>query len=489
MMIKKYLFVALIFLLATPVFAKDYKASLFNIKADAKTLNTTSIQFAIDYINSNGGGRLVFEAGQYLTGSIYLKSNVTLHLEEGAVLLGSVNPFNYDRNIWTALIFANDQENIGITGSGTLEGQGKYLAANVVTNIEKGLLKDAYSYGRPAAENRATLLYVRNCKNVLIEGITFANSASWTQIYEQCNTLKIDKIRVDCTTFWNQDGVDIVDCEDVIMSDSYINSADDGICLKSHTASKSCKNILIKNNLIRSSANGIKFGTAGYGGFSDVRIINNTIFNTYRSAIALESVDGGFLHDVVIDSLQSKNTGNVIFIRLGNRVKGKHSTLKNVSISNVVADIPATKADAGYGYEGPEEDQPRNISPAIIISGLPGELISNITLKNIRISHPGGAKIQYANVPLDQLDLIPEIPSKYPDFSMFKELPAWGIFARHATALHLENITLNSETSDFRMPVVLDDVSNSTLINVKALGDENKKIIFQQGTKGVVVKQ
>ena len=142
---KKYIVLILILSFSVPLFAKDYKASLFGIHSDGKTLNTRSIQFAIDHISSNGGGRLVFSVGQYLSGSIYMKSNVTLHLEEGATLLGSLNPYDYDKKIWTAFIFAHNQENIGITGKGTIDGQGKYVARNVVDLIEKGLLKDSYS--------------------------------------------------------------------------------------------------------------------------------------------------------------------------------------------------------------------------------------------------------------------------------------------------------------------------------------------------------
>src|SRR5215470_6130377 len=127
MWIKRY-FIATIFLLQfSKSLAKDYPASLFGIYSDGVTLNTRSIQFAIDYINQQGGGRLVFDVGRFLTGSIHLKSNVTLHLMEGAVLVGVLNPLDYDRNGFTALIFAYDQQNIGITGKGVIDGQGRQV--------------------------------------------------------------------------------------------------------------------------------------------------------------------------------------------------------------------------------------------------------------------------------------------------------------------------------------------------------------------------
>lgn len=488
MNLKKYLFIAILWLQCFPLFAKDYIASDFGIKSDGKTLNTRSIQFAIDYINKNGGGRLVFTVGKYLTGSIFLESNVTLHLKEGSVLLGSLNPFDYEKRDFESLIFAYDQQNVAITGNGTIDGQGNQLARNVVDAIEKGLIEDTYTLGR-SAEHRPMLVYFRLCKDVVVKGVSFTNSAFWTQTYDQCGDLTIDSIKVNCTSYWNEDGVDLVDCINVNMTNSFINSADDGICLKSHDATKECKNILIRNNMIRTSANGIKFGTASLGGFENVRIINNVVFDTYRSAIALEAVDGGFIKNIKIDSLKSIRTGNLIFLRTGERwVAGKRGHAENVMISNVTGDIPATKPDAGYGYEGPEEDQPRNISPAIIIAGLPGSLISNITFMNISFKHAGGGKIEYANIPLDELNTIPELPAKYPEFSMFKELPAWGIFARHATGLNFSNITMVCERKDFRMPVVLDDVKGSSFSEIHVSPKIKTKNIYQNNCKGITIK-
>src|SRR5436853_5930574 len=123
--IKKYLVLLAIGFSFLESSAKDYPASLFGINSDGTTLNTRSIQFAIDYIHQQGGGRLVFDVGRYLTGSIHLRSDVGLHLKEGAVLLGSLNPFDYDKNGLTALLLSNDQQNISITGKGVIDGQGR----------------------------------------------------------------------------------------------------------------------------------------------------------------------------------------------------------------------------------------------------------------------------------------------------------------------------------------------------------------------------
>ncbi|MBC7774929.1 MAG: right-handed parallel beta-helix repeat-containing protein [Phycisphaerae bacterium] len=475
MKIKITLSISLLFIALT-VYSKDYNASFFGIESNGTTLNTTSIQKAIDYIHENGGGRLVFYVGRFVTGSIYLKSNVTIHLEEGAVLIGSLNPFDYDRNShWTALIFAIDQENVGITGKGVIDGRGYQVAQNILSMIHKGIIKDdKLTNDRPNEGLRPQNIYFKGCKNVTIQGIMIKNPASWNQQYDQCKNLLVENITVDSKNYWNNDGIDIVDCDSVIVRNSYFDASDDAICLKSHSADFLCQNVKITHNTIRSSANGIKFGTFSRGGFKNIEIISNTVFDTYRSAITFAAVDGGIVENVRVDSLKSLNTGNPIFLRIGERKPGKKGSMKNISISNVYAEVPATKADAGYPYEGPVEDLPRNVSPASIV-GMPDVAIENIVLKNVEIHYPGGANPNYAKLGLDELGKVPELPAKYPEFSMFKELPAWGFYIRHAKGIVFENVTLICGKEDYRTAVVLDDVHGVSFNGLKVEEPEKKK--------------
>jgi polygalacturonase len=473
------------------VSAKDYLASYFGIHSDGIGLNTKSIQFAIDHINKNGGGRLVFHVGRYLTGTIHMRSNVTIHLEEGAVLMGSLNPFDYESRsnpFMTSMIFADNVENIGITGKGMIDGQGKQVARNYIDVIDKGLIKDKFRNGRPEIETRPMIIYFRGCKNILIKNVLLKNSASWNQTYDQCKNLVVDSIIVDNVAFWNEDGIDIVDCDSVSVTNSFFDVADDGICLKSHDAKFFCNNVFIRNNVVRSSANAIKFGTVSRGGFKNIRIINNKVYDTYRSAIALQAVDGGFVENIEVDSLQVYNTGNVIFLRTGERWGEKTARMNNITIKNIVAEVPATKPDAGYLYEGPVEDLPRNVSPGIIIAGLPNKKITNVTIGNIVMRHAGGGNHLYAQVPLSQLDSIPELPAKYPEFSMFKELPAWGIYVRHATDLKFSNIRMSTDKKDFRNPVVLDDVHQSQFTGITVKQQGQAKTFHQHKSTGVTTK-
>jgi len=451
------------------VSAEDYKASMFGIKSNGTTLNTTAIQKAIDYIHEKGGGQLVFYVGRYLTGNIQLKSNVKIRLEEGAILVGSTNIYDYNINgPYSSLVFAFQAENIGITGKGVIDGQGRELAYNLIDQIHKGIIPDELKNDRPSTR-RPKAIYFRECKNVEISEINIRNSADWVQIYDQCQNLKIDKITVDSKAFWNNDGLDIVDCKDVKVTNSFIDASDDAICFKSHDATKMCENVEVRNCVARSSANGIKFGTVTSGGYKNFKIINNKVYDTYRSAITIATPDGGVIENILVDSLYAYNTGNAIYLRIGARWnKGRTGSMNNITIQNMYAEIPATKPDVNYEYEGPIEDLPRNISPASIV-GLPGQDITNVTLRNIHLVYPGGSNPNYAyrGIKPADLDSIPEMKAAYPEFSQFKELPAWGFYVRHAKNITFENVTLTAKAREYRPAIVLDDVKGSVLSGMK----------------------
>ena len=470
--------------------AKDYRVTDFGAKADGTTLNTNIIQHAIDHISSHGGGTLIFGPGRYLTGTIYLKSDVTLMLEGGSELLGSTNPWDYDKNTtvnWQSLIFAIKQKNIGIRGKGTINGQGAQTAYNQVDIINRGLYDDPLRNGRPYEGNRPQNIYFRECTNIVVEGITLRDPASWNQTYDQCTNLLVDGLTVDSKSYWNNDGIDVIDCDSVIVRNCNIDAADDVFCFKSHSANHICQNVVVENCVGRSSANGLKFGTVSRGGFRNFKVKNLTIYNTYRSAITFATVDGGTIDNIEVDGVRSINTGNVIYLRAGERWNnGKKPSMSNITIRNVYAEIPSTKPDAGYSYEGPVEDMPRNISPASIV-GIPNCKIKNVTLQNIKIVTPGGGNSLYAyrgTTPKD-LDSIPEMIKSYPEFSQFKELPAWGFYLRHAENVTFENVTIQALKHDYRPAIVADDVKGITLKHMEYIEPDcngKKQVVLYKST-------
>lgn len=478
----KLLRILVLLLITLNAHALDINILDLGAQPDGKTLNTSFIQEAIDKVNEAGGGKVIIPNGTFLSGSVELKSNVNLFLEDNAILLGSTHFHDYRRlKSWRAIILAESAENIKITGKGTIDGQGETLALEMDSLFHVGAIDIGYTFRRmrPGEGDRPQILNISNCKNVEVRDVEIRNSASWVQTYKKCEGVIIDNIKVNSTTYWNNDGMDIDDCNNVTITNCFVNSADDGICLKSHDRESFNNNIYIANCVVRSSASAIKFGTASFGGFKNIKIENIVVYDTYRSAIAIESVDGGHIENVEVNNITATNTGNGIFIRLGER-RPDHGPgiLKNVSITNVRVEIPFEQPDLYYNLRGPELPFFHNPFPNSI-TGIEGHYVENVVLKDITISHPGRASKGYAHVPLYRLAGVPEARADYPEFHMFQELPSWGFYVRHVKGLTFENVNLKVREDDFRPALVFDDVSQLELNNVE-LSSENKaeQVVF-----------
>ena len=473
--------------------AKDYEAGAFGILGDGMVVCTHTIQHAIDKISAKGGGRLIFRPGRYLTGSIVLKSGVELHFEQGATLLGSTNPMDYPRlevsgegdcarqdNSKMALILAQDAENIALTGQGCIDGNGLQLALNIDSLIHEGVLTDPHyntRRNRPNETMRPKLFFFSGCKDVRVTELQLRNSACWGLSFDLCREMVIDGIKFVNRAYWNNDGIDVTDCQQVRISNCNINTADDGICLKSYHADSCCDSILIDNCAIASSACAVKFGTASWGGFKHIKVTNIRVKDTFRSAIAIESVDGGVIDDVLIDGITAINTGNAIFVRLGTRAGQHPSQLRNVVIRNLYCEVPFGRPDIDYDLRGPEVNEFHNPFPSSI-TGLPEHRVENVLIEHVEIVAPGRATRGMAYVPLSRLSAVPERAEQYPEFSMFGELPAWGFYVRHVNGIRFRDVRLRLKDTDFRPAFVLDDVKDFDFQDVQADGGDNDKNIF-----------
>jgi len=453
--------------------AKDWKTTEQGIIGDGKTLNTPAIQKTIDRMAGRGGGRLVFTPGIYLTGSIQLRSNVELHLEDGAVLLGSDNPADYqpldvetagndtrNDNSRLALILAHRVSNIALTGQGTIDGNGLQLALNIDSLHHAGVRIDPHYNNkrkRPGETARPKLFFMANCQEVRVDGLHLRNSACWGLSFDQCRRLTLTHLDILNRAYWNNDGIDLTDCQQVRVSHCRINSADDGICLKSYHADDECRDVVVSHCTVTSSASAVKFGTASWGGFRNVTIDSIFVKDTFRSAIAIESVDGAVIDSIRVTHVRAVNTGNPLFIRLGHRAGERPGSISNIFISDLYAEVPFGRPDIDYDLRGPEVDFFHNPFPSVI-SGIPGHRIRNLTITHADITYPGRATKGMAYVPLGRVEEIPEEIGKYPEFTMFGELPSWGFFIRHVEGLRFEDVNIRTAEPDFRPPYVMVNV-------------------------------
>ncbi len=490
--------IVLLFLTAGVMAQKTYNASELGIIGDGKTKNTEAIQKAIDQLTAKKkGGTIVFSAGRYLSGTIEMKSNVHFVLEKGAVLLGSTNindyrsiePYDAPKSNRTgdnsklALLVCYKAQNVSITGEGTIDGQGRELALNVdsilYTTDEKYRRGGG---GRPQEIYRPKIINFMFLDGYEMRGITIRNSACWVQTYEICSNLKFKGVTVESRAFWNNDGFDLTDCRNVTINNCSVDSGDDGICLKSYYNDYCCENIRITNCHVTSSCNGLKLGTASFGGFRNIVFDNIDVVDTYLSAIAIGSVDACDIDSVTFKNIRAKNTMNPIFIKLGNRTDGPAGHVRDILIENLTATVPFLRPDPKAEARVFTNEGFHNPIPSPI-TGMPERLIERVTLRNIDITYPGHASTGMNMVPLWRVECVRENPRGYPEYTMYGELPSWGFYVRHVRDIRFENVNLKLTEPDFRPAFVFDDVKGASFKNVITPKTDHKQV-YLKDTEG-----
>lgn len=483
--------------------------------------NAFVIQKTIDEVHNRGGGVVEIPRGRFVSGIIRLRSNVELNIHAEAVLLASTDRFAYGPSMEASgWIQADSANHIAITGKGLIDGQADLLIADIYDKLRSGALQDPewkqfnpWHQRRPVEENRPRMIRFSNCDYVNIQGIRLQNGTSWIQDYRNCNHMVIEDIDVFSNTFLNNDGIDLTDCSNALITNCHVNVADDGICLKSSMRNSRCENITITHCRVRSSASAIKLGTASQGGFRNIHVKDIDVYDTFRSAIAIEAVDGGIAENIDVSDIRATHTGNAIFIRLGHRNKdAQYSQLKNVYIGNVTVQVPRGKPDQGYTHDGPELRTASHIDPESMnhgkplwyyygidttgplvqhqvfpssIVGIPGHPVENVVLENIHIRYEGGDEVAQSKDPLKAIQEIPEVPTEYPEFSMFGELPAWGLYIRHVEGISLRNIHLETSKPDHRIPIITDEVKSLQLqmIEIPQFFSTQSMILSRTGVK------
>ncbi len=420
-----------------------FNVRAFGAKGDGVALDTRAIQSAVDACGKSGG-EVLFPPGIYRSGTIELRSHVTLRLMRGSVLSGSTDLKDYperipsvrsytDKYVRRSLIFGDKIEDAGICGEGTIDGNGAAPQFKV----------DDY-YSRPY------VIRLVACKEIRVSDVTLRNSPMWMQLYLACENVTVSRIRVYNHGNRNNDMIDFDGCRNVAMSDCIGDTDDDGITIKS-TSPAISEHIVITNCVVSSHCNAIKMGTESVGGFRNIAISNcavkpsdnkDVVYGTPDgiSGVALEIVDGGVMENITVSNITIDRVGTPLFIRLGNRAR-KYAddapapgvgSIRNVLISGITA---------------------RGTNVTSSITGIPDHPVEGIVLRDIRLVSTGGADAK------DIVRPVPENEKKYPEALMFgSRLPAYGLYIRHAKGIDLDGVTCVLDAPDIRSALVCEDV-------------------------------
>jgi len=460
---KKYIILPLLLLvLSSQAFAKIYDIKNLGAVGYEKTNDSPAINKAIAQAAKDGGGTVYIPAGKYECYSIRLASHITIYLESGAEIIAAFptategydeaepNEFNkfqdFGHSHWkNSLMWGIGLEDITICGPGLINGKG-------LTREESRL---------PGVGNKAISLKL--CKNITLKDFSMLHCGHFALLATGVDNLIIQGLKVDT----NRDGFDIDCCNNVRITDCSVNSPwDDAIVLKASYALgyfKDTENVTIANCYVSGFDKGsmyaatyeryepqapdqgyvtgrIKLGTESSGGFKKIAI-TNCIFERCRG-LALETVDGGHLEDIVVSNITMRDIVNApIFLRLGARMRSPEGTPVGVMRRILISNVNVFNADSRY---------------SCIVSGIPGANIEDVTFSNIHIYFQGGYSEE------DSKRVIPEQEKTYPEPWMFGTIPASGFYVRHARNITFDNVNFKFMKPDGRPLYVTDDAENVT---------------------------
>lgn len=414
--------------------------------------NRAALQSAIDQTSETGGGVVEVPAGRYLIGGLQLRGGITLRLAEGAVLLGSDREEDYDKHFiehfstpggsrfYTALIYAEDCENIAIEGPGTLDGQGGAEAwrCYAIPGGNGAWHKPPRPWG----------IRLWKCRHVRLEGYRLQSSAEWSHHLCDCEHLTVRGLDIFNHANANNDGLDLDGCREVLIEDCRIDADDDAFCVKS-TGFRVNRNIHMRNCTLASRCRVIHIGSESSGLCENILVEHCAIVpsrarhkidpdrdNYAASAIAIESQEGSVMRDFTFRDLTIQGCQTPFFTYLGlispHRPKYAGHELKIGSISGLRYErIQATVSTPTAG----------SFSTA---AGAPP--LEDLTFQDITLSVPGSPE----NVSSD----VPELKVDWHARAFGQDLPARGLYFRNARRVNLQKVSVTPRSEDTRPDVV-----------------------------------
>ncbi|GAA3804361.1 hypothetical protein GCM10022226_25300 [Sphaerisporangium flaviroseum] len=463
--------------LQSPVSAlAEFNVRDYGATGNGSTNDDDAIDRAINAANAAGGGTVVFPSGRYRSRTIHLKSDVTLRLDSGSVILAASSGMDaaesnsYDdyqdyghSHFHNALMWGNGLTNVHITGVGTIDGDG-----NLIT-------------GTPDSGEADKAIVLTECSNVSLTGVTIRRGGHFAALINGCHDILIDDLKTIHTDSGVRDGINLINSWNVTVTDSRIEASDDALVFKSDYAlghTYTSRNVRVRDTTVYSHENNaLQFGSETCGSFRDFRFDDITVLGAGKAGIGIVTMDGAIIEDIHYDHISLTKTTSPIFMKIGERKRCPGSPpagrIRNITISNVTGtNLTAPVVTGTVGAS--DYSSTFTGTPAV-------DLGPGITLDNVDLTVPGGH-------PASEATRVPgEFPTTYPPRD-YGPRPSYGYWIRHATGITL-NGDLRFSSNDGRPAVIADDGSNIVLDGVVAQrGSSSAYDIGFSGVNGYAVR-
>ena len=441
--------------------ARVYNVRDFGAVGDGVTLDTTAVQAAIDTCEREKGGTVLVPAGDFVVGTLELKSHVTLHLTVQGRLLGSPKIEHYKAgngippgNGNIVLISAANAENICIEGLGSIDGNG----AKFFTG--KGDMTGPGQNSGQGYFQRPHLLIFYRCSNLLIRDVFLTASAYHCTRILQCRRVHLDGVRIHNRVNLNNDGFHINSSEYVHIVNCDVTCQDDACALFG-----SNKFVTVTNCTFSTRWSVFRFGG---GEAENITVSNCVIYDTYGCPIKMRCGPSGRLENITFSNLILKNVTGPISIGLDStRRSGSAQTtqsLKGVVHNIAFNGIRATVVAEGRQHEDlkwPQKFRPGETRTCIVLNGVGGDFLEGISLQDVHVTYEGGGTREEA---------MADVPKVAGEYFEIGTPPAYGIYARNVRGLTLNNVRLEVTKPDLRPAVIFDNVADAAVNGLSAQG-------------------
>ncbi|MGN7979225.1 glycoside hydrolase family 28 protein [Microbacterium sp. 22195] len=424
---------------------------------DGVTKDTAALQATLDACGEAGGGRVVLEDGTFLTGTLFLRSRVELHIAASARLLASPdiddyredvhhNRYRNEPDLDRCLLYAEDVEHVTLSGGGEINGNGP-------------------AFPRSGPPGRAMMLRTLRASHVRVRDLRLLDASGWTTAFLDSRWIWVEDVRIHNASNFNGDGLNFDGCEHVWVRGCHIVGTDDNICLQSSSREYPTRDVHISDCELSSVCAGIRIGLKSIGTISDVTIQGVSMARVLREGVKIECTEGGTITRIAISDLVMQDVRRPLWVLLNNRFEPDDlgsskeldhmppiGELSHVRVSGLTAVDSEEMRREQWRFDHDIQGTPE--FAGIRVDAAPGRPIRYLSLRDITYVPWGGVQR-----PSHRIEEYPEVVDGLRGSTVGASsnyYPTWSrttfLDVRNVEQLRLDAILLESQHPDSRPP-------------------------------------